>query len=338
MIAARRSVRFVSATLAFALVLGTMPALAMADPTTGVVTADVHIAGADPALNLKGMTADQAAAAIASACATPTLAPLGVVAAGTTSTLDVTGAVTCDMDAMVTAALAATSDMTLTPAWAPDPAAVAAFVANVARHVNRPAVDARRTIVKRRLKLVGQIDGVAVDTAGAISAISDAITHEIAAAGTAQPTLTIPMVTVVAKITTTNIGKTIVVVLGQRYLYLYSGAKLQKKFRCAVGQPRYPTPVGTWKVVKKVKNPVWHNPYDRWSLKMPAVIRSGRNNPLGTRAMYLSAPGIRIHGIPASENGSIGHAASHGCIRLKNSNAVILYPLVPVGTPVYIVR
>jgi L,D-transpeptidase ErfK/SrfK len=71
---------------------------------------------------------------------------------------------------------------------------------------------------------------------------------------------------------------------------------------------------------------------------MPAVIRSGRNNPLGTRALYLNAPGIRIHGVPPGENSSIGRAASHGCIRLNNANAIILFPLVSVGTPVYIVK
>jgi lipoprotein-anchoring transpeptidase ErfK/SrfK len=320
-----------------ALVLGTMPALAAADQTTGVVTADVHIAGADPALNLNGMTAAQAAAAMVSACATPTMAPLTVVAAGGTSTLDVTGAVTCDMDAMLAAALDATSDTTLTPAWGANPAAITAFVTGIAKRVNRAAVNARRTIVKRRLKIVSQIDGVAVNVAAAVATISAAVDNEIAAGGSAQPTVTLAT-TLPAKVTTANIGKTIVVVIGERYLYLYNGAKLQKKFRCAPGQPRYPTPKGVWKIVQKVKNPVWRNPWAPWSMKMPAVIRSGRNNPLGTRALYLNAPGIRIHGVPPGENHTIGTAASHGCIRLRNSDAVTLFPLVSVGTPVYIVK
>jgi lipoprotein-anchoring transpeptidase ErfK/SrfK len=338
MVAVHRWCRFVSAALAFALVLGMMPALAVGDATSNTVTVNVHVTDTDPPLNLNGMTADEASAAIVSACATPTLAPLAAVAAGTTSTLDVTDAVTLDVSGMVTAAVDATAETTITPVWDPDPAAIAAFVDGIASTVNHPAVNATRKMVGRRFTVTSQIDGVTVDKTGAASAISNAITAEIAAGGSAQPTVTIPVTTVAASVTTANIGKTIVVVLGTRYLYLYNGAKLQKKYRCAVGQPRYPTPRGIWKVVKKVKNPVWHNPWDPWSMGMPAVIRYGRNNPLGTRAMYLSAPGIRIHGVPASENSSIGHAASHGCIRLKNSNAVQLYPLVPVGTPVYIVK
>jgi lipoprotein-anchoring transpeptidase ErfK/SrfK len=336
MVAPPRWMRYLSASLAFALVLGTMPALAAADPATGQVTAVVHVAGTD--LNLSGLDATAAASAIAVACATPTLAPLTVVAAGQTSTLGVAGAVSLDVSGMVTAALEATSETTITPAWVPSPTAIAAFVSGIAKKVNRAPVNAKRTVVKSRLKLTAQVGGVAVDQAGAVSAISAAITAEIAAGGTAQPTVTVPTTALVAKVTTANIGKAILVVIHERNLYLYSGAAVQKKIRCAVGQSRYPTPTGTWKIVKKVANPVWHNPWDAWSRKMPAVIRSGRNNPLGTRALYLNAPGIRIHGIPASENSSIGHAASHGCIRLKNSNAVILFPLVSVGTPVYIVK
>jgi lipoprotein-anchoring transpeptidase ErfK/SrfK len=160
---------------------------------------------------------------------------------------------------------------------------------------------------------------------------------EIAADGAAQPTVVIPVKTLVAK-GPLSLGKTIVIVLSERKLYLYKNSKLEKTFRCAVGQKRYPTPLGTWKIVRKVKNPSWYNNGAAWARKMAAYIPPGRNNPLGTRALYLNADGIRIHGIPAYENSSIGHAASHGCIRLKNSDALKIFPLVPVGTRVYIVK
>ena len=88
----------------------------------------------------------------------------------------------------------------------------------------------------------------------------------------------------------------------------------------------------------KVKNPTWRNPYSDWSKNMPAAIHGGVNNPLGTRAIYISASGIRMHGVPASENSSIGHRASHGCMRMKRHDAEDFYPRVPVGITVWIIK
>lgn len=46
--------------------------------------------------------------------------------------------------------------------------------------------------------------------------------------------------------------------------------------------------------------------------------------------------GYLIHGTHEYNSDSIGQAVSHGCIRLRNSDLIQLYPLVKVGTPVYI--
>jgi lipoprotein-anchoring transpeptidase ErfK/SrfK len=54
---------------------------------------------------------------------------------------------------------------------------------------------------------------------------------------------------------------------------------------------------------------------------------------LGTRRLYLG-DGYGIHGTDHPE--TIGHAASHGCVRLRNEDIEKLYDMVPVGTPVYI--
>jgi lipoprotein-anchoring transpeptidase ErfK/SrfK len=56
---------------------------------------------------------------------------------------------------------------------------------------------------------------------------------------------------------------------------------------------------------------------------------------LGTRALYLNAPGIRIHGTPASY--SIGTYASHGCIRMLMEDVEELYEIVEIGTTVHVV-
>lgn len=54
---------------------------------------------------------------------------------------------------------------------------------------------------------------------------------------------------------------------------------------------------------------------------------------LGTRRLELG-DGYGIHG--TDDPASIGQSVSHGCVRLRNEDIEKLYPMVPVGTPVYI--
>ena len=68
---------------------------------------------------------------------------------------------------------------------------------------------------------------------------------------------------------------------------------------------------------------------------MPASIPPGPSNPLGTRALNINAPGIRIHG--TSNLASLGTAASHGCIRMSIADSEYLFERVDVGTPVIII-
>ena len=79
---------------------------------------------------------------------------------------------------------------------------------------------------------------------------------------------------------------------------------------------------------------MWINPGTPWAASMPPMIPAGPDNPLGLRALALDAPGVLIHGTP--EESSIGHYASHGCIRMHETDALALYPLVPAGAKVII--
>ncbi|HEY5468456.1 MAG TPA: L,D-transpeptidase family protein [Coriobacteriia bacterium] len=324
----RRLGRFVSAALALTLLLGTLPAFAGGgDP---VVTAGVTVAG----VPLVGMTAAQAHRAIAAACSTPTLAPLAVDASGIAFSMQVETAVALDIDGMVADALAAAETTDMAPRWTADGTAISSFVATVAKAIARKAVNAKRTIVNHRLKVVAQVNGRALDTAAALQAVSGAVTAEIGAGGSTQATVTVPVLVIRAKTTTANIGKTILVVLHERKVYLYKNTKLEKSYRCAIGMSAHPTPKGLFKVIAKSAHPAWHNPGSAWAKGMPSYIKPGYYNPLGLRALYLNASGIRIHG--TAKTWSMGHAASHGCIRLTNHNVLDIYPRVPVGTPVYI--
>jgi len=133
-----------------------------------------------------------------------------------------------------------------------------------------------------------------------------------------------------------NLGRTIVVSLSERRLRLYEGMEVKRTYRVAVGAPGHSTPRGTWEVINKRRNPTWRNPGSEWARDMPAVVPPGVNNPLGTRALDLNARLIRIHG--TSRDYSIGTAASRGCIRMHRWDVEELFELVPVGTPVLIVR
>ena len=88
--------------------------------------------------------------------------------------------------------------------------------------------------------------------------------------------------------------------------------------------------------------PRWTNPGGRWGIGMPPSIGPGPNNPLGTRALYVYKgkrdTGVRMHGVPPSENSSIGHAKSHGCLRMVRKDVENFFPRVTVGTIVYIIK
>jgi lipoprotein-anchoring transpeptidase ErfK/SrfK len=133
--------------------------------------------------------------------------------------------------------------------------------------------------------------------------------------------------------TVLKFGPVIVIRRGANELRYYQGAKLVRKFGVATGQAIYPTPTGTFSIVDMQLNPWWRPPDSDWA-KGLKPIPPGPGNPLGTRWMGLSAPGVGIHGTP--DDTSIGYSASHGCIRMHIPDAEWLFHHVKLGTPVVI--
>jgi hypothetical protein len=133
--------------------------------------------------------------------------------------------------------------------------------------------------------------------------------------------------------TVLKFGPVIVIRRGANELRYYQGAKLVRKFGVATGQAIYPTPTGTFSIVDMQLNPWWRPPDSDWA-KGLKPIPPGPGNPLGTRWMGLSAPGVGIHGTP--DDTSIGYSASHGCIRMHIPDAEWLFHHVELGTPVVI--
>jgi lipoprotein-anchoring transpeptidase ErfK/SrfK len=133
--------------------------------------------------------------------------------------------------------------------------------------------------------------------------------------------------------TLANFGPVIVIRRSANELRYYVRTRLVRKFGVATGQAVYPTPTGMFDVVDKQLNPWWLPPDSDWARGLKPV-PPGPGNPLGTRWMGLSAPGVGIHGTP--DDASIGYSASHGCIRMHISDAEWLFHHVKLGTKVII--
>jgi lipoprotein-anchoring transpeptidase ErfK/SrfK len=328
----QRSLVALALVLTFA--LGSVPVYAAG----AAVPSDVTIGG----VSLTGLDAAAARTAIVEASTVPTFMPISVQGAGRTFTRSdawVRSAVSVtNIDAMLQQALDATGTTTLAPDYAIKSSLVSAWTASIAKSVNHKATNARYKVKKHGLIVTKSATGYTVYTKTMNARITAAIRSQITSVGTEPATVVVPMSLKVVKpkVTRKNIGKAIIVTLSHYTIRLYNDGKLEKKYKCAIGQPGFPTPKGKWKVTGKVKNPSWHNPGSGWAKNMPSVIGPGPSNPLGTRAIYLSAPGIRFHG--TYKWWSIGHAASHGCMRMKRKDVEDFYPRVPVGIPVWIVK
>lgn len=209
-----------------------------------------------------------------------------------------------------------------------DRTAVERFATAFVKSVNRYPVDAQLKVNGDKLTIIPDQVGRQLSKAEAVDAIERSLAR--GAKG-----ITLPVHIIPASIHATAFSKVIVVSTTSNTLKLYNKEKLVKQFDVATGTGGYPTPLGTFKVVDKQEWPTWYNPHDPWSVGMPETIAPGPNNPLGTRALGLSADGILIHGTP--NDASIGSNASHGCVRMHISDSEQLFTMVDVGTPVLIV-
>ena len=180
------------------------------------------------------------------------------------------------------------------------------------------------------VRFVESRDGVKLAERSASNRIVEAL-----AAGEQQ--LRLQLRDVPAEVTEETLGPTIVVHVDRNQLDLYDGFEVEQTWDVATAKPGYVTPVGVWNIWDKRENPTWYNPaLDSWGAGLPAVVPGGPGNPMGTRAIYIDAPGlIRIHGTTDPE--SIGRYASHGCIRMRNEDVEDLFERIPVGAHVIIV-
>ncbi|MCZ8515747.1 L,D-transpeptidase [Paenibacillus filicis] len=105
----------------------------------------------------------------------------------------------------------------------------------------------------------------------------------------------------------------IIVDVSQRRLHLLENDRVVQTYPIAVGAMLTQSPQGDFRIINKVPNP---------------------GGPFGVMWMGLSKPHYGIHG--TNNPASIGHAVSHGCIRMYNADVLTLARLVPIGTRVTI--
>jgi len=294
-----------------------------------------------------GLTRAEATRVIEEQVKGPAFAPITVTFRGTPATVDPASMMTVDIDTVLAdvAAPKVAASLPQRVLWRitgasyghdtsdilkVDTAGVQAWVAAEKKRVTIPAVDATISVDGSKLKIRPAQAGITFDAAAASTALSGALLSGGKTVGLVETTTT-------PKITNAKLGKTIFVSRSHMTLTLYNGTKIEKSYRCAVGMPQFPTPLGWWKIVAKQVNPTWRNNGSDWAKNMPASIPGGPNGVMGTRALYLNASGIRIHGIPPSEDWSVGNPASHGCMRMHRWDVEDLYPRVPIGTRVIIV-
>jgi hypothetical protein len=311
---------FILCLVVCALGVGTSHALADTPPPPAVIADGVLIGSVD----VGGMTADQATAAVRDVY----LAPL-VVHVGRYGVTVATHRFYTDLGLapVVQQALTAPADtiLPLTPTFSAQ--RIGKWVKALAKKTYRAPVAGRLLLRHNRPFFTHAHPGLALRRFPTRMMIEHSIVNGVRAVIVA-PVRTLKAADVKSE-------PVIVIHRGVNRLYFYNGVRLVRVFPVATGQAAWPTPLGQFQVVVKQKNPWWYPPtQDSWAAGAKPV-PPGPGNPLGTRWMGLSAPGVGIHG--PSEPWSIGHTEPHRSIRMHIPSAHWLDNRVRIGTPVFII-
>jgi lipoprotein-anchoring transpeptidase ErfK/SrfK len=215
--------------------------------------------------------------------------------------------------------------------------AVTRLVKRVAADVDQPARDATVDLAHGVVTPRPSHTGIAVET----KRLRRAVVRTLLSTGT-RHRVAVKTRVVEPKVTTEQLAAKYPAVLvlhrSSFTLSLYKHLKLAKTYAVAVGMQGLETPAGLYHIQNKAVNPAWTEPNSSWvpPADRGKVVPGGSpENPLKARWLGIFN-GAGIHGIDPSEYGTIGHAASHGCVRMRIPDVIDLYPQVPVGAPIYI--
>jgi L,D-transpeptidase catalytic domain/Putative peptidoglycan binding domain len=311
-----------------------------------VIAAGVSVAGID----VGNLRADAAGAALESRIAAPLRAPILLRSGGHTFRIDPTRlGLRVDVPAMVSLAVQESRrgglahrflrdlegrrvgvSIPLEATWSGP--LVQQTVENVASVLDRPARSARVVASATSLHIVPAEQGLAVDQDTLRAALTAALLRPTAR------TIAVPTRPVEARWTRLSLARrypSYLLIDRETFtLRLYRHLKLAKRYSIAVGQAGLETPAGLYRINDKQINPSWHVPNSAWAGGLAGrIIPPGPSDPIKARWMGFWN-GAGIHG--TDEDWSIGHAVSHGCVRMHIPDVEQLYPLVPLGTPIYV--
>ncbi len=305
-------------------------------------------------VDVGGLSKGAAYAKIQAAYLDPLDETITIKVAGRKFHLDPKGAqVTANVNAMVDEAVArsrsgdpfsrAVRDITggsvdadLSPQVTYSENAVGRFVKRIATRVDRQAADATASLDVSGPQITPSKDGLSLQEAALRKKIETVLVDPSAKRVVRGKTRhTKPKVTT-GKIDD-QFGTALVVDRADFKLKLYKNLKLTKTYDVAVGQQGLETPAGLYHIQDKQVDPVWNVPNSAWAgdLAGTSVPGGTPQNPLKARWMGIF-DGAGIHGVDPSEYGSIGSAASHGCVRMRIPDVIDLYDRVPVGAPIFI--
>ncbi len=207
------------------------------------------------------------------------------------------------------------------------------FVRGVKQLVDRPPRNADVKFKLASLPAVPSQTGLRMSYARTLALVEDAIRQT----GSGR-TVHVKVKVTQPKVTTAELGKKypIVVTVDRPAfkLRLFNRLQLKKTYTIAVGRAGLETPAGLYHVEDKQVDPSWHVPNSAWAGKLAGqVIPPGPDDPLKARWLGIFN-GAGIHG--TDDIGSLGTAASHGCIRMAIPDVIELYKQVPMSAPVFV--
>ena len=182
-----------------------------------------------------------------------------------------------------------------------------------------------------------QVPNVAVDAAPAAPPANAATTAKPTAPVNASPTAkpAAPAKPAPAPVVTVTVSKST-----SALTVADAGGKTIFYAPVTTGSEHDPLPIGEWAVTAIVKNPSFnYNPdlfWDADPAHAKAKIPPGPNGPVGVVWVDITKEHYGIHGTPEPQ--TVGHTASHGCVRLTNWDAMTLASLVGKGSKVLFVE
>ena len=114
--------------------------------------------------------------------------------------------------------------------------------------------------------------------------------------------------------------------VSERKLYVEEGGEVIRSYGVAVGTAKHPTPRGSYAIRRIIWNPRWVPPDSEWAKDERPREPGDPKNPMGRVKIFFKEPTYYIHGTNAP--GSIGRAASHGCVRMRNTDVIALGKLL----------